>query len=335
MSNENNSHIKVSVIIPCFNEEKTIQLLLNALLNQKFPTNLIEVIVADAVSTDKTREKIYEFSTENPQLLIRVLDNLKKTIPAAVNLAAKAAVGKYLVRMDAHSVPDGNYIKNSIALLEQKIAQNVGGVWEIHPGNPSCIAKAIAKAAAHPLGAGDAGYRISSKAGFVDTVPFGAFSKKDFFQIGGFNERLLSNEDYEFNTRLRLNGGKIYLDPSIRSKYYARANLRELGKQYWRYGYWKYKMLKIFPQSLRWRQAIPPLFVLFFFMFGLLAFFTPIALIIMGGGAGLYLLALLITSVYESINKKDCCYMKMIIAFATIHFCWGSGFIYSIFKKAA
>lgn len=335
MPKEITPQIEVSVIVPCYNEESTIKLLLEAIIHQNFPIKHIEVIVADAISTDKTREKISEFSIKNPQLSIQILDNFKRTIPAAVNLAAIAAVGKYLVRLDAHSVPDGNYIKNCISLLEQKIAQNVGGVWEINPGNDSCIAKAIARAAAHPLGAGDAGYRISSKAGFVDTVPFGAFSKEDFVKIGGFNEKLLSNEDYEFNTRLRLNGGKVFLDPSIRSKYFSRANLNELGKQYWRYGLWKYQMLKIFPKSLRWRQAVPPLFVLFFILFGLLSFFLPIALIIMGTGVGFYLLTLLVCSMQCSIIKKDYCYMKMIFAFATIHFCWGGGFIYSVFKKAA
>jgi hypothetical protein len=110
--------------------------------------------------------------------------------------------------LDAHSVPASDYIQNSIELLRSGKAQNVGGIWEICPSSDTCIAKAIAGAVAHPLGAGDAGYRIKAKSGFVDTVPFGAFKKVDFDRFGGFDEELLSNEDYEFNTRLRQNGGK-------------------------------------------------------------------------------------------------------------------------------
>lgn len=328
-----NPQPEVSVIVPCFNEEKTIQLLLQAILNQSFTTKDIEVVVADAMSTDNTRQKILEFSEHYPSLAIRIVDNLKRTIPAAINLAAEAAKGEYIVRLDAHSVPNTDYILNSVKLLKAGKAQNVGGFWEINPGDDTCVAKAIARAASHPLGAGDAGYRTSAQAGFVDTVPFGAYKKKDFFKLGGFDENLLSNEDYEFNTRLRQNGGKIWLDPTIRSIYYSRKNLKELGKQYWRYGYWKNRMLRKYPKSLRWRQAIPPLFVLLFIGFGIFSLFIPFTRIIMGTGVGLYLLALLLTSSIESVKKKDSCYLMMTAAFATIHFCWGGGFLYSFISK--
>jgi len=325
--------IEISIIVPCFNEEKTIQLLLQAILDQNIEPEKMEVVIADALSTDNTRLKIQEFALINPRLSIRIVDNIKRTIPTAINLAAYSALGEYLLRLDAHSVPAGDYIQNSIDLLRSGKAQNVGGIWEIKAGSDTCIAKAIARAAAHPLGAGDAGYRISAKSGFVDTVPFGAFKKADFVRLGGFDEDLLSNEDYDFNTRLRRNGGKVWLDTSIRSKYYARKNLAELGKQYWRYGFWKNRMLRKFPNSLRWRQAIPPLFVLTMIILGISSIFAPFARIILGTGVGLYLLALFTSSIIESVIKKDGCYLLMAIAFATIHFCWGGGFLYSYFSK--
>jgi succinoglycan biosynthesis protein ExoA len=325
--------IEISIIVPCFNEEKTIQLLLQAILNQSFESEKMEVIIADAMSTDNTRSVIQEFAIRNPILSIRVVDNIKQTIPAAINLAAYSAQGEYLLRLDAHSVPASDYIQNSINLLRSGIAQNVGGIWEINAGSDTCIAKAIARAAAHPLGAGDAGYRISAQSGFVDTVPFGAFKKVDFIRLGGFDEGLLSNEDYEFNTRLRQNGGKVWLDTSIRSKYYARKNLAELGKQYWRYGFWKNRMLRKYPKSLRLRQAVPPFFVLTLIVLGTSSFFVPFARIIFGTGVGIYLLALFSSSIIESVIKKDGCYLMMAFAFATIHFCWGGGFLFSFFTK--
>jgi len=328
-----NPNIEISVIVPCFNEEKTIQLLLQAILDQNIQPEKIELIIADAMSTDLTRTKIQEFAIRNPKLSIRIVDNIKRTIPAAINAAALSAKGEFLIRLDAHSVPADDYIQNSIDLLRSGIAQNVGGIWEICPSNESCIAKAISRAAAHPFGAGDAGYRINAKSGFVDTVPFGAFKKADFIQLGGFDEDLLSNEDYEFNTRLRQKGGKVWLDTSIRSKYFARKNLSELAKQYWRYGFWKYRMLRKHPKSLRWRQAIPPIFVLSLIILGISSFFTPFARIIFATGVGIYLLALLSSSIIESVTKKDGCYLMMALAFATIHFCWGGGFLYSYFSK--
>jgi succinoglycan biosynthesis protein ExoA len=333
MNQKANPQYDVSVIIPCFNEEKTIQLLLDAILNQNFPIEKIEVIISDAISSDKTRERILDFEKSNPSLAIRIVDNIKRTIPAALNLAADSAKGEYLIRLDAHSIPNKDYILNSINILRVEKAQNVGGIWEICPGDESCMARSIARAVSHPFGAGDAAYRLSSEAGYVDTVPFGAFRKELFVKSCGYDENLLTNEDYEFNTRLRQNGGKIWLDPSIKAKYFARKDLKSLGSQYWRYGFWKNRMLRKFPKSLRLRQAIPPLFVLFMILFGLLAISVPIARIIFFTGLGLYFLTLLISSIIESVKMKDFCYLRMIFAFATIHFSWGGGFLFSFFSK--
>lgn len=320
---------EVSVIVPCYNEGETIHLLLDALLQQSYPSLKMEVVIADAMSEDDTRASIQRFKEKKTELTVRVVDNPARTIPAGVNAAAKAAHGTYLVRMDAHSVPDREYIATSIRLLKEGIAENVGGVWEIYPGEGTCIAKAIAAAAAHPLGAGDALYRVARKAAYVETVPFGAFAKATFDKVGRFDESLLSNEDYEFNTRIHLQGGKVWLDPKIRSRYFARKNLSQLAKQYWRYGFWKFQMLKRYPKTLRWRQAIPPLFVFEIFLAGLFSIFFGFARIILAISLGFYLGVLLLFSVRESIKRKSYCYLKMILALMTMHFSWGAGFLFS------
>jgi len=329
MQTRKESPIETSIIIPCYNEERTIPLLLKAILTQDYPTKKLEVIIADAMSSDGTRDVIQHFKNDHSNINLRVVDNPKRTIPAGVNAAVYAAKGKYLLRLDAHSIPNESYISTSIGVLKDGVAENVGGIWQIQPAENTCIAKAIAAAAAHPIGAGDALYRISEKATYVDTVPFGAFSKETYQRLGGFNESLLSNEDYEFNTRLRLAGGRIWLDPRIRSQYYARKNLKELSKQYWRYGFWKLRMLKKFPQTLRWRQAIPPLFVFSFILLGLLSFFFEIARIILATGWSIYLAFLGFFSLVETIKRKNICYLLMIFALFVIHFSWGSGFITS------
>ena len=86
-----------------------------------------------------------------------------------------------------------------------------------------------------------------------------------------FDETLLTNEDYEFNVRIRQSGGRVWMDPSISSIYYARSTLSELAKQYWRYGYWKAQMLRRYPKTLRWRQMLPPVFVLALVSLGILS----------------------------------------------------------------
>ena len=121
---------------------------------------------------------------------------------------------------------------------------------------------AVVSHSVHPFGAGDARYRTGGQPGAVDTVPFGAFPRPWLERVGRFDETLLSNEDYELNQRLRQAGGVVWYDPTIRSTYFARGDLPALARQYARYGYWKAQMLRRYPGSLRWRQALPPLFVL-------------------------------------------------------------------------
>ena len=333
MKNNPQKYPEVSIIIPCYNEEKTIGLLLDAIQKQDYPHSHIEIVIADSLSTDATKEKIFEFIENNPSVSVRVVDNAKQTIPSGVNCAAKAAKGEILIRLDAHSEPNKEYVKTSVDLLQNNVAENVGGIWDIRPGENTCIAKAIAKAAAHPLGVGDAKYRVSTKAQYVDTVPFGAFYKKIFDNLGRFDETLLANEDYEFNARLKNSGGRVWLDPRIRSKYYARKNLKELAKQYWRYGFWKVRMLHRYPETIRWRQAIPPLFVASIFLLGILSIFIPFTRIILGVEFGIYLLTVLLIGSQVSIKQTDLCFLLMPFAIITMHFSWGVGFINSLFTS--
>ena len=261
---------KVSVIVPCYNEQSTIRLLLDAIHQQTFPRAEMEVVIADGMSTDGTRDEIAKFQAGFPDLTVRVVDNTLRNIPSGLNRAIESSHGEIILRLDAHSKPYPDYIANSVKALEEGRGDNVGGVWEIHPGADTWIAKSISVAAAHPLGVGDAMYRHAKQAAVVDTVPFGAFKRELIDRIGKFDETLLTNEDYEFNARIRKANGRIWLDPSIRSVYFARSNLVELARQYWRYGYWKWRMLRRYPDTLRWRQALPPLFVLS--LLGLIAF---------------------------------------------------------------
>jgi len=324
----------VSIIVPCLNEEKTIGFLLDALAHQSLDISQMEIVIADGLSKDNTRKVIEQFSMSHPSMQIKIVDNLKSTIPAGVNAAAASASGKYLVRLDAHSIPAKDYVELCVRNLEGGKGDCVGGVWEIHPGREGWLARAIAAAAAHPLGVGDAWYRLSNREGEVDTVPFGAFRKSLFDELGGFNEDLLTNEDYEFYSRIRKAGGKIWLDPKIRCIYFARGSLLELARQYWRYGYWKFRMLLRFPETIRWRQALPPFFVSLLLFMGLASLFIPLFRLLWLGLCGIYFLSLLIGITPVTLQKKDFSLLiGMPLAIATMHLCWGAGFLYSMISK--
>lgn len=325
----------VSIIIPCYNEEKMIGRVLDAIYAQTYPHGKIEVVIADGLSTDGTREVIAGFVAEHPELRVMVVDNTLRHIPAGINCAIKAASGDLIVRMDGHSIPEVDYIANCVRGHEQGLGDNIGGVWDIRPGGTNWVARSIAVAAGHPLGAGDAGYRLNSPAGEVDTVPFGSFQKELFERIGVFNENLLSNEDYEFNARIRKNGGKVYLDPSIRCRYIARANLADLSRQYFRYGYWKFQMLRLYPGTLRWRQAIPPVFVASLIGLLILSIFWGVARYVLAVELLIYLAALVLAGGRAAVKNKDWgMAVGLPLALATMHVSWGGGFLWSMIKSA-
>src|SRR5690606_15335305 len=138
---------KVSIVVPCYNEQSTIRLLLEALRAQTFPRAEMEVIVSDGISMDNTRAEIAAFQKEHRDLKVRVVDNTKRSIPSAVNRAIEASRGRIIVRLDAHSKPYPDYIENCVKALEAKRGDNVGGVWEIQAGAKTWIAESIAVAA--------------------------------------------------------------------------------------------------------------------------------------------------------------------------------------------
>ena len=321
---------RISIIVPSYNEQATIGQLLEAIYHQTYPHADLEVVIADGLSEDATREEIDNFQKEYPDLNIRIVDNTARTIPSAINCAIRAARGETIIRMDAHSQPYPDYVERCLSALEAGLGANVGGVWEIKPGGKSWIASSISLAASHPLGVGDAGYRIGAQASSVDTVPFGAFRRALIDEVGFFDETLLTNEDYEFNARIRQSGRRVWLDPEIVTVYYARSTLRELARQYWRYGYWKFRMLRRYPETLRWRQALPPLFVASLIGLTILVWW-PIAGWLLGMELSLYFLILFFAGLLASVRQQKLFFfIGLPLSISTMHLAWGGGFLWSM-----
>ena len=321
---------RVSIIIPCYNEQATIFQLLEAIYHQTYPRTQMEVVIADGLSEDETREKIAAFQKTHPDLAVRVVENVTRTIPSGINCAIRASKGETIVRLDAHSRPNPDYVELCLAALDADLGDNVGGVWSIQPGSSSWVAASIAISASHPLGVGDAGYRIGAKASEVDTVPFGSFRRTLIDKVGYFDESLLSNEDYEFNTRIRQKGGRIWLDPKIVTVYYARSTLSALSRQYWRYGFWKMRMLRLYPETIRWRQGLPPLFVAN--LIGLvLLLWWKLAALVLTLELFVYGTALLGAGVLSSLrHRKPYLSIGLPLSIATMHLAWGGGFLWSV-----
>ncbi len=325
----------VSIIIPCYNEEATITLLLEAIREQTYPVEEMEVIIADGHSTDRTRSAIESYTEKHPELAVRVVENPRRFIPAALNRALEAARGEFIVRLDGHSMPAKDYVERCVRALQEGRGDNVGGVWQIRAGGGGWMAQAIAAAASHPLGVGDASYRLGGQAQAVDTVPFGAFRRELVTRIGMFDETLLTNEDYEFNVRVRQSGGQIWMDPQIQSVYFARSTLQALARQYLRYGYWKAQMLKRYPETIRWRQFLPPAFVASLIVLLAFAPWISVARWLLLIELGTYTLILLAAGLHAAIrNHQPGLIIGLPLSIATMHITWGAALLWGLLFPA-
>jgi GT2 family glycosyltransferase len=190
--------------------------------------------------------------------------------------------------------------------------------------------QAISLAMSSPFGVGDAHFRYSHRERYVDTLAFCAYRREVFDKIGLFDEKLVRNQDYELNYRLRKAGGKILLTPAIKSRYYTRASLRRLWSQYFQYGLWKVQMLRMHPRSVRIRQLVPPLFVLALLLSGALSAISSLAAWVFALVVASYL-SLSLAFSFSIAAHKGWRYLPILpVIFACLHLSWGLGFLYSL-----
>lgn len=250
-------------MIPCRNEAGTIRSVLDALLRQDRQPD--EMVVVDDASSDGTADVVRGWLADHAGVRLEIVRTAGHGAGAAMNVGIRQVHTDIIVRLDGHCRPAADYVRRSIDALALPKVGVAGGVWKVEPGADTRTARAIAQVVSHRLASGGARYRHPPAGGgasrSVETVPFGAFRRAVWEQLGGYEERLLSNQDYDFNYRARRAGYRVLLDPAIRCVYVARASLRRLAQQYLRYGLWKARMLRKSPAALHWRQIPPALIV--------------------------------------------------------------------------
>lgn len=253
----------LSVICPIYNEEKYIGACIESILSQDYQKEDLEVIFADGMSTDRTREFVAEYTAKYP--FIRLIDNPKRIVPPALNAAIAVSSGDIIMRLDAHASYEPNYFSALTAALDKYGADNVGSVCKTDVLNKTPKALAIREVLSHPLGVGNSTFRTGiDSAKEVDTVPFGCWRRSVFSRFGKYDERLVRNQDIELNKRIKAGGGKIVIIPDTYCTYYARESFSKLAKN--NYGNGKWNILTVYYthqlKSLSLRHFIPLIFVL-------------------------------------------------------------------------
>ena len=250
----------VSIIFPLRNESAFIVSVLTAILLQDYPSKCLEILIAEGMSIDNTRQIVSNFESLYPQLQINVLDNPSKIVSTGMNIALRHAKGEIIIRVDGHTVIAPDYIRRCVEALQRTHADNVGGKMCAIGYNP--FGRAVALATSTPFGVGGSRFHYSDKEEWVDTVYMGAWPRGVFEKIGLFDEELVRDQDDELNYRLRAAGGKVLLSPTIKSEYAVRSTPKALWRQYFQYGFWKVRVLQKHPLQMSLRQFVPPAFVL-------------------------------------------------------------------------
>ncbi|NIS68852.1 MAG: glycosyltransferase [Proteobacteria bacterium] len=316
----------VSIIMAIRNEANFIARSLDALLAQDYPRDRMEIIVVDGVSEDETREVVSKCQMGNPKFEIRLLDNPDRIASSGLNAAIQEARGEIIVRVDGHAEIPPDYVGQCVEWLGRTAADCVGGA--VNSVGVSYLGEAIATAVSSLFGMGGPAFRTvdeNAKPTLTDTVPFGAFRRAVFERIGLFNTQMVRHQDYELNYRLRRAGGEIMLLPSARVTYYVRSTLSSLWRQYWQYGFWKGRFLRLHPRSLRIRHMIPPLFFLAVAISSILAVVSPWGLRVLEFTLSTYGVFMITALIWLSRNGKSRYASLFPAVLACLHASWGLG----------
>lgn len=314
----------MTVIVPCRNERRYIASCLDSILATAYPADRIEVLVVDGASDDGTRDVVRAYAAREPR--VRLLDNPRRSAPAALNIGIRAARGEIIARMDAHVVYPPQYLPVLVDALLETGADNVGCPIVTLPADESPTARAIACALSHPFGVGNSWFRIGAAVRReVDTVPFGCFRREVFDRVGLFDEELIRNQDDEFNFRLIRNGGRVLLVPDVTAQYYARASLRHVARMYYQYGWYKPLVARKVGRIMTARQLVPAAFLATLVSLTLLALAWPPAVVALVALLATYAAADLAAALTARARLGLRGRALLALVFPLIHFGYGLG----------
>jgi succinoglycan biosynthesis protein ExoA len=319
----------VSIVIPVYNEERYIEACLASVLDQDYPADRYEVIIADGGSTDRTRAIVESTAVLHP--MVRLIDNPGRTQAHGLNLAILASRGEYIARQDGHAEWSPHHLRRSIELLNETGADNVGG--RADGEGAGVTGRAIARAMRSPFGVGGARYRYSNRLEELPTVFPGTFRRSAFERVGLYDEAYPPHEDYELNHRIRQTGGRVLFSPDIPTRYWVRESVPALARQYFRYGRSKVRVARaslgvIHPYHLAAPAlvaAIPVAAALGFSKRGRRA---------VAAGAAVYAAACIAAGIQAGMGETPSVRVRIPAIFPVLHVAWGSGFWVGVVEAA-
>ena len=319
---------RITVVIPCRNEELHISTCIEHVLNS---TNLelhhLHVVVVDGGSTDQSKTIVEVITKKHSN--VSLVSNIKGITPIAFNLGIEFdSSADYVQIIGARHFISTNYISTALTLLERDASiWCVGG--RVVNDFQNSISKVIAYVMSTSLGMGVGNFRTLNTSCFTDTVTSPMYPMWVFKKIGMFDSRLIRNQDDDFNYRVLKNGGKIFYEHSIFLKYRVRSSIKNTFKQFYQYGYWKVFVNKKHAAITTLRQLIPPLFTIYLLLLPVFIYFMDHVLLLCGPLAAYVLLNFYYTA-FSKLPIKQ--WHQIVLMYWNIHIAYGWGYLHGIFR---
>lgn len=323
--------MKVSFLIIAYNAEETLEAVFKDLINQDYPHELMEVILVDGRSTDKTKIIMQEFAKQdNGFIRVEVKDNPKRTLPSGWNVALASVQGDIVLKVDAHASIPGDFVSKNVRCIKsgEKIC---GGQRPNIIDEETPWKRTLLIAESSMFGSSIAPYRRNAGKTYVKSLFHAAYSKEVFDKVGGFNESLVRTEDNEIHYRMRQAGYRFCFDPEIISYQHTRNSLKKMLKQKYANGYWIGITSKVCPQCLSIFHFVPFAFVVAIIisaiLLGMGIKFAAVAL------WGAYWLVAILMSVVAIVKEKFSISLLMLpVLFFLLHISYGVGTIVASVK---
>jgi len=222
----------VSIIVPCFNEEKTVEKSIHSILNLDYPKDKLSILLINDGSTDKTL-KVFQKFKNHPNIKIFSKQNGGKH--TALNFALERIDSECVGCLDADSFVDRDALRRIVPYFENKTVMAVTPSVKIH--EPQTILERVQKT---EYNWGIFLRRILSSMGalYVTPGPFSIFRKEVFDKLGGYR-KAHHTEDLEIAMRMQKNKYKIVNSIGAHVYTVAPKTLKPLYKQRvrWTYGF--------------------------------------------------------------------------------------------------
>jgi succinoglycan biosynthesis protein ExoA len=313
------------------NEAAHIERCLASVFAQDYPAEHLEVWVLDGRSSDDSWAIVGRLFAGRSRCYL--VENPGVIQSTGWNLGIERCSADVIGIVSAHTELDPTYVSMAVETLERTGADLVGG--PMRAVGLGRVGRAVALATSSPFGVGGARFHYTSREERVDTVYQGVCRRRTYTAIGGFDITMVRNQDDEFSYRLLDHGGRIVCNPAIRSRYFNRATLRSLWRQYWQYGLWKVRVIQRHPRQLRLRHLIPTAFVMALALGSVNAALPNASLVPLLLVAGVYAGANLLASLLTARHRAWASIPLLPVVFATLHLSYGLGFLSGLWSAIA